>query len=284
MKTCKFAIIAAGPIATKPDIEIKEEKHTDMNSPNRADAVVPHSGTVGVNCAVFIKSPTETVVSQSTPGEIDSCATSPSLMDIDDDMGVPREVFCRELKSPQGVRKFHSWLSYFYSGHGKTSGYASPQCDAPASPHSLERAAIAAMLKRQPERGILKGTKPVGDLSSVPQPIQKSVFLRQEEVVRLTKFTERFRNRQPGQSIDSLAHPEEFIKERRKLQFDFSQNSLHEMYTKEEYDRAGVEYVAKKLTPEIANMIKRELNEVKREMFVHEESRHHTQFYVIRNQ
>jgi hypothetical protein len=47
-----------------------------------------------------------------------------------------------------------------------------------------------------------------------------------------------------------------------------------------EYERRG-DYIAKCLTPEIAYFIKKELNEIKQDMEVHEASRKNTQFYSV---
>lgn len=53
---------------------------------------------------------------------------------------------------------------------------------------------------------------------------------------------------------------------------------VSETYSEEDYQRKG-DYVAKVLTPELAFMIKNELNTFKAEMEIHEESRQFTQFY-----
>ena len=67
----------------------------------------------------------------------------------------------------------------------------------------------------------------------------------------------------------------------RRLRFD-NEVRVCETFHKEDYSRESVEYVAKQLTPSVAAAIKRELNELKQEMEVHEEARHLTQFYVIK--
>lgn len=56
---------------------------------------------------------------------------------------------------------------------------------------------------------------------------------------------------------------------------------FYNTYSAEDYDRHGIDYIARQLTPTLAMLIKMELNEVKREMMVHEESRGNTQFYPI---
>lgn len=57
---------------------------------------------------------------------------------------------------------------------------------------------------------------------------------------------------------------------------------FYKTYSADDYDRHGIDYIARQLTPTLAMLIKMELNEVKREMVVHEESRGNTQFYPIR--
>ncbi len=67
----------------------------------------------------------------------------------------------------------------------------------------------------------------------------------------------------------------------RRLRFD-NEVRVCETFHKEDYCRESVEYVAKHLSPAVAVAIKRELNEIKQEMHVHDEARHLTQFYIIK--
>ncbi len=67
-----------------------------------------------------------------------------------------------------------------------------------------------------------------------------------------------------------------------RLRFSPQEVTVSETWSRADYERGGVEYVAKSLTYELAMAIKRELNEVKREMVVHDEARHLTQFYALR--
>lgn len=286
-----------------------------LNRTSRADAVVPTSGKPEILRAVFIKSNSEDIGAKLAI--IEEASDSPIVETIQKTaplnnpleassitVGIASPIFQLappggEVKSPQGVRKFHSWLSYFYSGHGKTSGSSSPSIsDSPASPKTTELGELEGrpppvnelvlLLKRKPTKSILKIPKGLNDLSNIPAPVQKMAFLRQEEVHRLTKFTEKFRNRRPDQPFEDHLEMDEFTRgksgfaRRRRVRFDFERTSMHETYSRSEYDRAGVEYIAKSLTPEVAMMIKRELNEVKREMPIHEDSKMHTQFYVLR--
>ncbi|CAG8488500.1 5704_t:CDS:2 [Paraglomus occultum] len=66
----------------------------------------------------------------------------------------------------------------------------------------------------------------------------------------------------------------------KKLQFS-STIFVHETWTREDYDRRGDQTTCNKLTPELAQKIKRELNEYKMaEMEVHEDSRQNTHFFA----
>jgi hypothetical protein len=72
------------------------------------------------------------------------------------------------------------------------------------------------------------------------------------------------------------------ISRRRRIQFNLDNNIYGETHNPNDYDRGGVEYIAKSLTFEVALMIKKELNDLKKEMAVHEDSRCYTQFYPLR--
>ncbi len=82
--------------------------------------------------------------------------------------------------------------------------------------------------------------------------------------------------------ITTSASPFQKVKRLNKcLRFD-NEVRVCETFHREDYSRESVEYVAKQLTPSVAAAIKRELNEIKQEMEIHEEARHLTQFYVIK--
>lgn len=68
-------------------------------------------------------------------------------------------------------------------------------------------------------------------------------------------------------------------KEYKKISFN-SKVMVSETFSEEDYQRKG-EFVAQILTPEVALLIKNELNAFKKDMDVHEESRQNTQFYQI---
>jgi hypothetical protein len=66
-----------------------------------------------------------------------------------------------------------------------------------------------------------------------------------------------------------------------KLRFD-GEVAVCETFHREDYCRQSLDYVARQLTPTLALAIKKELNSVKQEMEVHDDSRHLTQFYFIK--
>ena len=66
-----------------------------------------------------------------------------------------------------------------------------------------------------------------------------------------------------------------------KLSFD-NEVSVCETFHKDDYCRQSLYYVARQLTPALALAIKKELNDIKQEMEVHEEARHMTQFYLVK--
>lgn len=65
------------------------------------------------------------------------------------------------------------------------------------------------------------------------------------------------------------------------VHFDLTTPVVYYTFAPAEYDRHAIDYVAKQLTPNMAAMIKLELNEVKRGMEVHQDSRYMTQFYNV---
>ncbi|CCH61966.1 hypothetical protein TBLA_0G00150 [Henningerozyma blattae CBS 6284] len=70
------------------------------------------------------------------------------------------------------------------------------------------------------------------------------------------------------------------INEKHKVKVDFSQNViLFETYSQFEYDRKPEVATCNLLTPQLAQLIKSELNELKSEMEVHIDSRCYTHFY-----
>lgn len=291
--------------ASSPVVEdqsaVKAKIIEALNRPLRADLMVPASGKVDTCRAVFIKSNGDDISAKLTiieddaipREEIQKSAQLGSPIEVANiTVGIPEATHppfrlaspTGSQKSPQGIRRFHTWLSYFYNG----------RASAPPSPTAASDSAVEGTeddnsmrdtpspIPRHPMRGILKATRPLGDLSSLPAPIQKATFLRQEEMQRLARFTDRFRTRRSSLDDFTEERQRSGFARRRKLRFDLERTEFGETYSRGDYERGGVEYIAKSLTPDIAMMIKRELNEVKREMPIHEESKHYTQFYVLR--
>lgn len=302
-------------------------------SQDRADSVVPHSGKADSLKAVFIKSTTEDdkkmeSIIESTDESMGIVKSAPmEVCDRNLTMAASLATFtpppaqasaapsgpCAPcgpggVKSPVGVRKFqfHGLFSFFYNNPNqpgeslKEEEHYSGDVDM-TDGDSIEVEEID--LKKQPAKSILKPAKQVGDLTTLPPPILKSVFLRQEELSRMTHFNHSMRHRhhlshsrESHHHVHATTNQSDLQKTKgsipassmpnlsgsRRLQFTLDRSTIHEAWHRADYERGGVEYIAKALTPEIANLIKRELNEVKREMDVHEDSRHYTQFYPVR--
>jgi hypothetical protein len=264
--------------AQEEDGQVRAKIMAALNGPGLADSVVPSGGRNELHRAVFIKSNGGDIGAKLSilEEEIQKTAVMTSPMETASitlpEISTLKMPSPESPKSPQSVRKLQSWFSYFYSG--KSSGGSSP-VEAPVSPMDIDESESHIVLRFRPRqpRGILKKTPPLGDMSLLPPPIQKSTFLRHEEVQRLSRLVER-RPTDERRRSGFARH--------RKLRFDLDRTDYGETWNRHDYERGGVEYIAKSLTPDIAMMIKRELNEVKKEMPVHEESRQYTQFYMLR--
>lgn len=124
-------------------------------------------------------------------------------------------------------------------------------------------------------RGILKPAKAISyeALAALPPPIQRSARLSPRELRRLTPYPP-----------SPPASQQLYEKPSRQLRVTFPVDpviTVHDAHSTDEYNRGACEFAARSLTPQLALLIKRELNEVKAEMDVHEESREHTQFYKV---
>ncbi len=259
--------------------------------------------------------------------------------------------------SYHGMRKFSSWLSYFYTPRSTSSSERSSPTSEGSSGDDLhdpteaaEGAAVPgepiyfecaprkdtlALIAKVPARGILRqrprpsaGDDAMDGVASeeeeeeepIPSPVQKATFLRQQEMNRLAGYSSASvmassallpwsyngpepnssrssaasqagpRGRQrggaaaassPGSSGEEAGSPDE-RRTRSHIYFDLTRSKCYPTHSRSEYERGGVAYIAKSLTADVALLIKRELNEVKREMPIHEASRCHTQFYNVR--
>ncbi len=133
---------------------------------------------------------------------------------------------------------------------------------------ALQQASELRERRTGTRRGILKPPKEIclEALAVLPSPIQRSTRLSPRELRRLTPL--------PPPLSSTKPHKEPKIK--------FSDHvAVLDMHASTEYNRGSCEFVARTLTPALALAIKRELNELKSEMEVHEESRHNTQFYKV---
>lgn len=187
-----------------------------------------------------------------------------------------------EIKAPVS-RRFPSWLSFFYPHSPPSSSLPKAMVlavtDSPGS-SDVETESIGQRAtpppkeaERPPPKSILKAPKMMEqpsllDVVEIPAPIKKSTFLIQERE-RLSEL------------CDDIVESLMIVEKRRKVVF-CEECTLTETFGKEEYDRSAIDYIARALTPSIAMVIKRELNEIKAEMEVHEHSRHLTQFYPVR--
>lgn len=105
--------------------------------------------------------------------------------------------------------------------------------------------------------------------------VQKSVSIPENEVLKMSQEL-------PASPPSSNSPPQtQKTKKSIKIRFDNEVN-ICETFHKDDYCRQSLDYVARQLTPALALSIKKELNEIKQEMEVHEESRHLTQFYLIK--
>lgn len=143
--------------------------------------------------------------------------------------------------------RLQNWLASLYYRNNAS------QQQAQASPKSnIKIDEESGIVEGKPApKGILKATK--------SENVQKSASIPETEAIK-------------------MSHP---TKKTMKLRFD-NEVSVCETFHKEDYSRQSLDYVARQLTPSLAMSIKKELNAVKQEMEVHEESRHLTQFYLIK--
>lgn len=186
--------------------------------------------------------------------------------------------------SPSG--KLPSWLGFLYQRTSSNATFPSTQ--------PTKKVDASATGKK----GILKKPKPIDydaleRLSAEQVIIQKSATLTPKEIRKLTlasatpKSPTSLPTTEPATApaTEPTTLPESdplsSKKPRQRLCRFSSLVQVGEAHSKEEYDRGAVEYIAKSLTPALALAIKRELNEVKSEMPVHQDSAIYTQFYPI---
>jgi hypothetical protein len=161
---------------------------------------------------------------------------------------VPEIVTERERKTSS---RFHAWITAFYNRN--TASVISTDEESAVPSHNASKTPVKSILKKQK-----KATT-----------IQKSVSISECEAKLLTDSS--------ASSPSSQTSSKPSI----KIRFD-NEVSVCETFNKEDYCRQSLDYVARQLTPSLALAIKKELNNVKQEMEVHEDARHLTQFYLIK--
>lgn len=116
-------------------------------------------------------------------------------------------------------------------------------------------------------KGILKLPKEINpaELESIPPPIQRSARLSPRALIRLTPLP--YTGKKGSHRVPKIHFSEDI--------------QWLDTWPVSEYNRAACEFAAKALTPALAMAIKKELNEVKAEMDVHEDSRANTQYYRV---
>lgn len=159
-----------------------------------------------------------------------------------------------EIKKPASKR-IQNWLTYFYplSPQKSSTTPAVLHVSPPASTTSdIESDPIMHRFSPPPKKSILK---------------KKHVQVQPHDLLREVELFK------PEFDLMHCGNQKSLV---------FKETTyIVETYSREEYNRSAIDYIARALTPAIATLIKKELNEVKSEMEVHEESRKHTQFYTV---
>jgi len=164
-------------------------------------------------------------------------------------------------------RRLSNWLSYFYPAASSSPSPAKKSSVSPAAsttssdvetdPIVLHR--FSPQPKAAPRKGILKR-----------RPVEVDLLMQSMSMAI-----------DHGSAIGATSVNNEQKQGSRRIVI-LEKHCILETFGKQEYNRSAIDYIARSLTPTIAMLIKKELNEVKAEMEVHEESRHHTQFYQVR--
>lgn len=160
------------------------------------------------------------------------------------------ELFEAQKERNSKSSRLQNWLASLYTRSNSNSSKSSPkdeECGFGSESYSLER---------KPLKSILKKT------STTVLEVQKSASIPENEAIKLSAD-----GKKPKKTM--------------RLCFD-NEVSVCETFHKDDYSRQSLDYVARQLTPSLALAIKKELNAVKQEMEVHEDSRHLTQFYLIK--
>jgi hypothetical protein len=174
--------------------------------------------------------------------------------------------------SPSSSR-LHTFLSFIYSRS------SSPKESSPLKPVLTERTstdtsacfdkdAISDVSSYYNPETANMGTcsilRPMRTSASAPRKVAKTVSVSE-----------------PGKAVSGSRRASLQEAHHARIRFE-NEVKVCETFSKDDYSRTSVEYVARQLTPALALAIKKELNAVKQEMDVHEESRHNTQFYFVK--
>lgn len=172
-----------------------------------------------------------------------------------------------EIKRPVSKR-LHNWLSFFYPPSPPSPKMnTSPAQSTTGSDVEVEpitTGTASPLAKPGPRKGILKRPKP-SDLLCIDQFAMEIDLIQQDTVASTVSL---------DSACTTCSHSRHIV---------FTESVLVETFSREEYNRSAIDYIARSLTPAIATLIKKELNEVKADMEVHELSRHHTQFYQVKS-
>jgi hypothetical protein len=172
--------------------------------------------------------------------------------------------------------KHSSWFGRLY---GKSTDKSSrPSNKSEISPPNHQTPEISKKKNNSIPKGILKQPKPIDNealnrLLEQNLVIERSVHIPPQEIRRLTLNRAHQNHTRASSAISSP---------RRLCRLTFNKLvEVCEAHGVEDYDRSNIDFIAKSLNPSVVLTIKRELNELKAEMIVHQDSRLNTQFYPL---
>ena len=121
---------------------------------------------------------------------------------------------------------------------------------------------------KKPIKGILKTSKPIGDVSNIPAPIDKAAFLMEEARKRRD---DRMNGTKPA---EEPARPKIG-----RVRWAAHEATVYEI--NEEHLDSDRKNLSLKMTPQMMILIHMELNKFKKEMEVHDESRQNTHLHAL---
>ena len=163
--------------------------------------------------------------------------------------------------------KLPNWLSFLYQRTSSNATFPAAQQEAKQEQRENKK------------KGILKTPKPI-DYEALDRLLKEQLVI--ERSTTLTpKEIRKLALAQASSAAAQNTNTQEAPSIRKRVCRFSSLVEVGEAHSKEEYDRGAIEYIAKSLTPALALAIKVELNQVKSEMPVHEDSAKFTQFYPL---